>query len=201
MRLDRGAAGRLVELRQSERGLQAETARAPISCDRNGGAIGVFGSDGMFGFSLQQDVAADPVEEGVGPTLTRPPRQRHRFINMRQGCFSPLPFDFELREPAQKMREEAPESLIGIFHQSFAHLRHAGIAIAQSSARPAPAKRSEIEEPREPVSSRNFDQSLRVAQSSLRVSTEHFERRLESVYVDQRGDVSQFDCARNRVID
>jgi hypothetical protein len=64
---------------------------------------------GMFGISLQQDVAADPVEEGVGPTLTRPPRQRHRFINMRQGCFSPLPFGFELRKAAQKMREKAPE--------------------------------------------------------------------------------------------
>ena len=120
---------------------------------------------------------------------------------MRQGRFSPLPFGFELREPAQKVREEAPESLIGICPQSFAHLRHAGVAIAQSSARPAPAKRSEIEEPREPVPSRHFDQSLRVAQSSLRVATEHFERRLESVYVDQRGDVLQFDGARNRVID
>ena len=110
-----GAVGRLIELPQPERGLQAETARAPISCDRDGRAIGVFGSDGMFKISLQQDVAADPVEEGVGPTLTRPPRQRHRFINMRQGCFSPLPFGFELRESAQKMRKETPKSLVGIF--------------------------------------------------------------------------------------
>src|SRR5580704_13447848 len=107
----------------------------------------------MFGISLQQDVAADPVEEGVGPTLTRPPRQRHRFINMRQGCFSPLPFGFELRKAAQKMRKKAPESFIGIFPQSFAHLRHTGVTIAQSSARPAPAERSEIEEPRDPISS------------------------------------------------
>ena len=38
-----GTPGRLIELRQPERGLQAETARAPISCDRDGGAIGVFG--------------------------------------------------------------------------------------------------------------------------------------------------------------
>ena len=61
MRLDR-AAGRLVEFRQRERGLEAEAAGALLARDRDGSAIGVLGAGGIFGIGFQQDVAADAVQ-------------------------------------------------------------------------------------------------------------------------------------------
>ena len=79
-----GAGGRLVELRQPERRLQAEAKRALRSRDGDGGAIGVFGAGRICRLGLQEDVAANAMQEGVRPMLVCLLGQRQRLVNLRQ---------------------------------------------------------------------------------------------------------------------
>ena len=59
-----GAAGRLVELGERERGAQTEAARALSPRDDDGGLEGFFRRRGAGGVALQQDIAARPVQFG-----------------------------------------------------------------------------------------------------------------------------------------
>ena len=52
--------------------------------------------------ALQQDLAADAVQEGIGPVLSRLLRQPQRFVNLGQGLFYVLPFGFDLGEHCVK---------------------------------------------------------------------------------------------------
>ena len=65
------AGRRLIELGKLQRGLQAEAACALFSGDCDGGEMSFLGGGGIFGMGLQQDVAADAVQEGVCPALAR----------------------------------------------------------------------------------------------------------------------------------
>jgi hypothetical protein len=74
-----GAAGRLVQFRQLQRRLEAEAARALLARNGDGGEEGLLGGRGVLGTDLQQDVAANAMQEGVSPErrATRCPAQTH----------------------------------------------------------------------------------------------------------------------------
>src|SRR5208282_4030415 len=95
VRVDR-AAGGLIEVRQLQRRLQAEAARALLACDGHGGEIGFLGAGGIFGIGLKKDVAADAVQEGVGPTFACLLRRGQRFVDPRHGGGSVSPLGFDL---------------------------------------------------------------------------------------------------------
>ena len=64
-----GAGARLIELREPQRGAQAEAARAPLSPDGNGGEICILGGRGILGIRFQEDVAANAMEERVSASV------------------------------------------------------------------------------------------------------------------------------------
>jgi hypothetical protein len=103
VRLDR-AAGRLVELRELQRGLQAEAARALLACDRGRREIGLLGAAGIVGIGLQEDVAADAVQERVGLTLASLLGERQRLIDPCQGHDVTWILGFEFGEPTLEKR-------------------------------------------------------------------------------------------------
>ena len=93
-----GAAGRLVQFRQLQRRLQAEAARALLARNGDGGEEGLLGGRGVVGTDLQQDVAANAMQEGVGPAFSRLDRERERCVDPARGAFRVLSFGFELGE-------------------------------------------------------------------------------------------------------
>ena len=64
-----GAAGRLVELGERERGAEFEASRLLRSRDCDGGEESGFGERGVRRIALQEDCAADAVEQRVSPVL------------------------------------------------------------------------------------------------------------------------------------
>jgi hypothetical protein len=131
-----GAVGRLIEFRQRERRLQFEASRLLRLCDGDGGAEGLFGRHRVRAIALEQDCAADAVEQGVGPVLTGLIRERQRFVDPAQGSVRVIPLGFELGEPALEERDKQLVSLAEICRQRFSETGHRAFAIAEPDARP-----------------------------------------------------------------
>ena len=101
-----GTTGRLVKLGERQRRLQPEAPRALVARDGDGRAIGFLSAGGILGIGLCEDVAADAVQEGVGPVFSGLLRERQRFIDPRQGSLPVLPRGLELGQPALEERRK-----------------------------------------------------------------------------------------------
>ena len=58
----------------------------------------MLGGRGVVGTDLQLDVAANAMQEGVGPAFSRLDRERERCVDPARGAFRVLSFGFELGE-------------------------------------------------------------------------------------------------------
>ena len=130
------AGGGLVELRQRQRGQQAEAARALLARDGDGGEVGLLGGRGVVGMELTQDVAADAVQQGVGPAFSRLDRERERCVDPARGAFRVLSFGFELGEQTLDERDPQLVSLLGMCSERLSKLRLAHRTLAEPSVRP-----------------------------------------------------------------
>ena len=79
-----GAAGRLIKLRQRERRAQLEAPRLLLLRDGDGGEECFLGGRGVRWIALEQDLAADAMQESVGPVFSRLVRERQCFIDPGQ---------------------------------------------------------------------------------------------------------------------
>ena len=131
-----GAAGRLVELRQCERRLQAEATRALLLCDGDGGEECFLGRPRVCRISLEQDVAANAVEESVGPAFARLDSERERCVDPARGAFRVLSFGFELGEQTLEDRDPLFVSLLGMCSDRLSKLGRAHRTLAKPSVRP-----------------------------------------------------------------
>ena len=81
-----GAAGRLIELGERERGAQSEAARALLLRDGDGGQEGFFRGRGVGGVALQQHFAARPMQLRFERAVTGAVACRQRFVEDRNGA-------------------------------------------------------------------------------------------------------------------
>ena len=131
----------MIDLRDLQRRLQAEAARALLSRDGDGGEIGFLGAGGMSGIGLQEDVAADAVQMGVGKDLSGPRGQRQRLVDARQGRGRAFADGFEFGEQSEISLRRRPR-MFGVFRHALATLGEAGFMIAKSRSRPTPIRSS-----------------------------------------------------------
>ena len=131
-----GAARRLVELGERQRGAQLEAAAFLLLRDGDGGEEGGFGGSGVGGVLLQEDFAANAVEGGVEPMLSGFGRQRQRFVDRGEGRLRALPLGFEFRERPLKQRQKHPVACSGEIRQRLTKLGRAGVSIGKLRARP-----------------------------------------------------------------
>src|SRR5262249_23251302 len=98
--------------------------------------------------ALQQDLAADAVQVGVGPMLSRLLRERQRLINSCQGLFYVLPFGFDLGEQSLKEWNPILASSRGKCRDRLSKLRNVDFivsTIATTCARPTEIHHSECQ--------------------------------------------------------
>ena len=198
MRFDR-AAGGLVELRERQCGAQFEAAGLLLLRDGDGGEEGGFGGGGVGGVLFEEDFAANAVESGVEPMLSGLARQRQRFIDPGQGGFRVSPLGFDFREQPLIERQPQLVAFTGVFGQRLSKLGRAGVPTAELRARPDRLQRAKGQPEPKTVLPTERDQGLRGAPSRFSVVTEDFEQALSVIRVDERRDMSGFDCARDRL--
>ena len=97
--------------------MQAEAARLLRFRDGDGGEERLFGRRRVRRIALQQDIAADAVERGVGPVLSRLIRKRQRSIDPRLGGFRVIPLGFQLGEPPLEERRKHLVSVAKVCRQ------------------------------------------------------------------------------------
>jgi hypothetical protein len=124
-----------IHFRERQRRLQFEAARLLRLRDGDGGLEGFFGRRKIRRIALQ-DYAADAVELGVGPALSRLARQRQSFVDPPQGAVRVIPLRFELCEQTLEKRRIELVSRAEICRQGFAETPHPAFAIAKPGARP-----------------------------------------------------------------
>ena len=81
-----GAAGRLAELGQRQRGAQFEAARGSPLCDRDGGQEGLFRGRGVGGAAIEQNFAARPMQFRFERAKAQAVARRQRFVDDRDGA-------------------------------------------------------------------------------------------------------------------
>ena len=81
-----GAAGRLIELGERERGAQFKAARGLLLRDGDGGQEGFFRGRGVGGIALQQDFAARPMQFRFERAIAQAVARRQRFVEDRDGA-------------------------------------------------------------------------------------------------------------------
>ena len=84
------AAGRLVELGECKRRLQAETAGALLSGDVDRGPEGLLRGDGIRGIAFQQDFAAEAMDEGEVATIVALTGEGHRIVDALRAVSAPI---------------------------------------------------------------------------------------------------------------
>ena len=100
-----GTTGRLIELRQPERRLELKAPRLLLLCNRDGGEERFLRWRSIRRIALEQNLAADAVEERIGPMFAGLARERQRFVNPRQGFFRVLS-GLNLREKTLEQRNK-----------------------------------------------------------------------------------------------
>jgi hypothetical protein len=111
------SADRLVELGERKGREQLIAARALLFRDGDGREEGLFSGRRVRGIALEQDIAADAEEQGVGPMLSRLIGERQRVVDPAQGSVRVVPFAFELGEPTLEERHMQPVSLVDVCGQ------------------------------------------------------------------------------------
>ena len=81
-----GAAGRLIELGEGERGAEFEAARTLLLCDGKGGLECFLREGGIGGVALEQDFAARAMQIGFERAIVRALGSRQRFIEDSDGA-------------------------------------------------------------------------------------------------------------------
>ena len=138
-----GAAGRLVELGERQRGAQFEAARALLLRDSDGGQEGVFRGRGVGGVALQQHFAARPMQFRFERAIADAIGRRQRFVEDRDGAVGIARPRFglgqrDLQEPVEKQ-----EVLLAQALDAAAHVAEPLAKRAAFSRRPTLEKRPE----------------------------------------------------------
>ena len=131
-----GAAGRLVELRQLRAPLAGRSYARPAAVRRRWRRGMLPRRAPCLSDPLEQDVAANAVEEGVGPAFARLDSERERCVDPARGAFRVLSFGFELGEQTLEDRDPLFVSLLGICSDRLSKLRRAHRTLAKPSVRP-----------------------------------------------------------------
>src|SRR5215472_16514936 len=93
---------RVIELRQRERRAQLETPCLLLLRDGDCSEERILGRGGVRRIALEQNLAAQAMQESVRPVLSRLMREPEPLVNSRQGLFYVLPFGFDLGEQSLK---------------------------------------------------------------------------------------------------
>ena len=86
--------------------------------------------------ALEQNLAADAMQQSVSPVCFHFGCERQRFINPRQGCFRGLSLRFDFGKEALKKRNEQPVTLLGVYRDALLQLRDTGFTFAEPSTCP-----------------------------------------------------------------
>ena len=108
-----GAAGRLIKLRQRQRRAQLETPRLLLLRDGDSGEECFLGRRRVRRIALQQNLAADAVQESVALVFSRLAREHQCFVDPAQGFLGALPVGFELGEQPLEQRHYSLDTLPG----------------------------------------------------------------------------------------
>ena len=81
-----GAGGRLIHLGERKRGAQFEAARALLLRDGDGGQERFLCRRGVGRITLEQHLAARPMQFGVERAMADPFRRGQRFVEVREGA-------------------------------------------------------------------------------------------------------------------
>ena len=79
-----GAGGGLVELGERQNCPQTPTSRALLLRDLERGLEGFLGGGGIRGIALEQDLAAEAMQEGEAVAILRLARKRQRLFHARE---------------------------------------------------------------------------------------------------------------------
>jgi len=131
------AAGRLIQLRQRERRAQLETPRLLLLRNSDGGEECFLRRRRVRRIALQQDLAADAVQECVAEMFSGLVRQSQCFIDPSQGSLRPFAFNFEFGKQSLVNWYECFVSLFRIRRQFLLKLGRASLSIAEAGSRPS----------------------------------------------------------------
>ena len=189
------SAGRLIVLGERERRLQMRTACALLLRYGDRRPECFLGVSVIGRVALEQNFAAQAMQEGERATMFDLVREAESFVNASQRAVRSQRFRLELRQQSGIEPQVDPNALIDESRQNPSNLGRASYRVIDPTPRPTRMQSGLVEKLHHRLFSRDELQSLGRPQRRHGIATPDFQIRLPEERIDNRPDVTELGRA------